>query len=277
VLGTTRFGGNISKRVDAVNEFSSGLWSDIESCIARATSVTPPGERPLAVFDADGTLWDEDAGETFFQWQLDNCGFKNLPEDPWAHYRNWKKRDPHGAYGWLAQISRGHDIATVRGWAETCFRAHEPWPVFRSMQELFQKLKTAQFEIFIVTASVKWAVEPAAFHLLGVPHTHVLGIETEIIATSAGPAIVSDVVKTPITYRQGKADALLKATGGRKPVFASGNTLGDIALLDIASEFKMMIQSESPLLSTKAGLVAEEKKLRDHGRPLGWRLHAFRS
>lgn len=271
-------GGGISQPLESVNEFSSGLWSDIDSSIARAlTKAASSGERPVAVFDADGTLWDEDAGETFFQWQLDHCGFQHLPEDPWAHYRNWKKRDPHGAYAWLAQISAGRDLADVREWAKTCFDSHQPWPVFRSIQDLFTRLHQAGFEIYIVTASVKWAVEPASFHLLGVRPENVLGIETEAVVNQLGMHIITERVKLPITYRQGKADALLKATGGRRPVFAAGNTLGDIALLDIATDFKLMIQSQSPLLSEKPGLVAEEKKLRDHGRPLGWRLHAFRS
>lgn len=255
------------------------MWNDLENCInsvSRGRSSTS-SQRPVAVFDADGTLWDEDAGETFFQWQLDNCGFKNLPPDPWAHYRNWKKRDPHGAYAWLAQISAGHDLGEVREWAAQCFQSHQPWPVFRSIQTLFKRLHDARFEVFVVTASVKWAVEPVALTLLEVPFVNVLGIETETIPGAGGANIITEQVKLPITYRQGKADALLKASGGRKPVIAAGNTLGDIALLDIATEFKLMIQSQSPLLSENAGLLAEEKKLRDHGRPLGWRLHAFRS
>ncbi len=269
----------VSKGHESVNEFSSALWSDLDTAIAAAIQRNgTTGTRPVAAFDADGTLWDRDAGEAFFQWQLDNCRFQGLPEDPWAHYRNWKKRDPHGAYGWLAQISTGASLETVRGWAQSCYQSHVPWPVFRSIKNLFDKLSSAGFEVFVVTASVKWAVEPAAFHLLGVPHDHVLGIETETLpAFDGGPLIISDRVKMPITYRQGKADALLRATGGRKPVIAAGNTIGDIALLEAATDLKLMIQSQSPLVSEDPELALSEKKLRDHGRPLGWRLHAFRS
>lgn len=268
---------NISKPLEAVNEFSSLLWSDVDATIARALASCAPGERPVAVFDADGTLWDEDAGETFFQWQLDHCGLANLPADPWAHYRGIKKRDPHSAYAWLAQISAGHSLNHVREWAVACYREHQPWPIFRSMQEFIARLQSAGFELYIVTASVKWAVEPLAFDLLKIPYENVLGVETESLANAQGEPIVTDLVKLPVTWRQGKAHALLKATGGRRPLVAAGNTIGDISILDIATDFKLMIQSQSPLLSEKPGLLAEEKKLRDHGRPLGWRLHAFRS
>lgn len=268
---------NISKPLEAVNEFSSLLWSDVDATIARAWASCAPGERPVAVFDADGTLWDEDAGETFFQWQLDNCGFANLPADPWAHYHGMKKRDPHGAYAWLAQISAGYSLHQVREWAVACYRQHQPWPVFRSIQDLFARLQHAGFDLYIVTASVKWAVEPFALDLLKIPYERVLGVETEVMPNTNGEPIVTEIVKLPVTWRQGKATALLKATGGRRPVMAAGNTIGDISILDIATDFKLMIQSQSPLLSEKPGLLAEEKKLRDHGRPLGWRLHAFRS
>jgi phosphoserine phosphatase len=269
----------VSKGHESVNEFSSALWSDLDTAIAAAVQRSKANNiRPVAAFDADGTLWDRDAGEAFFQWQLDNCRFQGLPGDPWAHYRNWKKRDPHGAYGWLAQISSGSPLNTVRTWAESCYQSHQPWPVFRSIKMLFEKLHAAGFEIFVVTASVKWAVEPGALHLLGVANDHVLGIETEAAAaTPGGPLIISDRVISPVTYRQGKADALLRATGGRKPLIAAGNTIGDIALLESATDLKLMIQSQSPLASEDAELAASEKKLRDHGRPLGWRLHAFRS
>lgn len=263
----------VSKPLESVNEFSSVLWSDVEALIARSAGQP----RRIAAFDADGTLWDDDAGEAFFRWQIEHCGFQHLPPDPWAHYKEWKKRDPHGAYAWLAQISVGVPLEQVRVWANTCHQALAPWPVFKSIQELFHKLRSAGFEIYVVTASVKWAVEPAALHLLQVPYENVLGIETEIWPDSQGRPIVSDRVRVPITYRQGKADALLRATGGIRPLLAAGNTNGDTALLESASDFKLMIQSQSPLISEHPELLAAEKKLRDHGRPLGWRLHAFRS
>lgn len=258
----------VSNAFEGVNEFSSALWQDIEACLGR--TVKSGGPR-IAVFDADGTLWDKDAGEAFFLWQIANCGFQ-FQSDPWVYYHEWKKRDPHGAYGWLAQISAGVPIATVRSWAETCFASHSPWPVFGSIRRLVERLQQAGFDIYVVTASVKWSVEPAARHLLGIPANRVLGIETEIINNC-----VSDRVLSPITYRQGKAEALLRATGGIRPAFAAGNTLGDIALLEAAVDFKLMIQSQSAIVPALPGLAAEEKRLREHGRPLGWRLHAFRS
>ncbi len=264
----------VSKPLGSVNEFSSALWSDINSTIQQATSRGMP---LVAAFDADGTLWDEDAGEAFFQWQIENCEFQGLPADPWHHYRELKKKDPHSAYGWLAQISAGAPLSLVRNWTRTCFESHAPWPFYQSVRDLIFQLHSHGVQVFIVTASVKWAVEPGAQALFGVPPERVLGISTDVTQNANGEWCITDRILHPVTYRQGKADALLKATGGIRPFLAAGNTYGDIQLLDSASDFKLMIQSQSPLLSKKPGLLAEEKRLRDHGRPLGWRLHAFRS
>lgn len=261
----------LRKPVEGVNEFSVALIQDIEACIARTVS---SGRPRIAVFDADGTLWDDDAGEAFFRWQIENCAFEGRERDPWNHYHEWKKRDPHGAYGWLAQISAGTRLDEVHAWAEMCFRseANQPWPLFQSMHQFIARLQQAGFEIYIVTASVKWAVEPLAMHLLGIARDHVLGVETEVVN-----GVVTSTVRQPVTYRQGKADALLRATQGLKPVIAAGNTLGDVAILEASIDFKLMIQSQSALVPKLPELLTAEKKLRDYGRPLGWRLHAFRS
>jgi len=263
----------VSPPKEHINEFSSGLWNDLQTSLTQARMRT--SDRVIAAFDADGTLWDDDAGERFFQWQIDHCGFGHLPEDPWSYYRELKKKDPQSAYGWLAQINAGRTLEEVRAWAEACFQSLAPWPYFKSQKLLIDHLHTLGVEVYVVTASIKWAVEPAAFHIMGIPPERVLGVTTDLVGDRSD--LVGTQISLPVTYRQGKADALLKATGGRRPVLSCGNTYGDIQLIDIASDFKLMIQSQSALTSVRPGLLSEELRLREYGRPLGWRLHAFRS
>ena len=48
-----------------------------------------------AAFDADGTLWNEDIGEKFFQYQIDHCFLPELEKkDPWEYYLKTKKKTP---------------------------------------------------------------------------------------------------------------------------------------------------------------------------------------
>src|SRR3989442_1652062 len=118
----------ISKNMSPVNEFSPSLWDHLSRSVeAAAASARGP---KYAAFDADGTLWDADAGETFFDWEITRAGLKGLPEDPWAHYEALKKIDHIKAYVWLAQINAGHSLDQVREWAARCFQERaNPWPV----------------------------------------------------------------------------------------------------------------------------------------------------
>lgn len=249
-----------------VNEFSPELWQTLEQKLAAAIAACPRGAPRIAAFDADGTLWDDDAGETFFDWEIHHAGLSHLPPDPWAHYRELKKVDPTTAYVWLAQINAGVPLVQVRKWAKTCFEQRGTWPVFQSQLQLIEKLRRLDFEIYIVTASVKWAVEPVA-HLVGVDMDHVLGITTEIENGLVGHKGV-----LPITWRQGKADALLTATRGTRPLLASGNTFGDIALINTATHVQLAVATQN----IPSGLFEEEAKLGHEAQQRGWLQHWFR-
>ena len=151
----------ISKNASPVNEFDPSLWSSLVSTLEQATH-DAHGPR-IAAFDADGTLWDADAGETFFDWQIRNCqlpAFRGV--DPWQRYHELKNPDPRVGYVWLAQINAGQTLEQVRAWADQCFKNSAPWPVLESQRRLIQKLRELKFDIYVVTASVKWAVEPGA-------------------------------------------------------------------------------------------------------------------
>lgn len=255
----------LSKNETPVNEFSPQLWNTLSNQIDKAAAETRG--RRIAAFDADGTLWDSDAGETFFDWQIKNCDLPELKKrDAWAHYKALKKPDPRVAYVWLAAINEGRKLSEVRAWAKQCFDEQTPWPVFESQRRLVEKLRSHNFEIFIVTASVKWAVEPLGA-LLGIDFDHVLGVETEVV-----DGVVTNTTKPPITWREGKAEGLLTKTGGVRPLLASGNTFGDISLLESATHVQLALSTQNQ----PGGLFDEETKLVEHAKIAGWHMHSFR-
>jgi phosphoserine phosphatase len=260
----------ISKNMLSVNEFSSSLWEQIQKDTQLEIQKSP-NKRRIAAFDADGTLWDQDAGETFFDWQIHNSHLANLPADPWEYYRSTKKVSPPEAYVWLARINSGQSLTQVRAWAKECFNQQPHWPVFESQRRLIQFLQKLDFEIFIVTASVKWAVEPVAA-LVGIDADHVLGVATKVIEGVVGTETV-----LPVTWRHGKAEALLNATNGVRPIFASGNTLGDISLLETATAVNLAIATQNPNREPfHNGLFEEELKLQEAVKQHSWTLHHFR-
>lgn len=254
----------ISNNATPVNEFSPAFREELYASIeAAARDCRGP---LIAAFDADGTLWDTDAGENFFDYQIHNSRLENLPADPWKYYLDQKAVDPRVAYLWLAEISKGHSLNQVRRWAASAVGALRPYPVLKSQKDLISFLKKLGFEIYVITASVKWAVEPAAA-LVGIDEDHVLGVETVV----RDGVVTSDPVY-PVTWREGKAEALLKATGGVKPVFASGNTDGDLMLLELAT-IALAVSTQN----TPGKLNDSEIRLRVEAEKRGWRRHAFRS
>jgi phosphoserine phosphatase len=192
--------------------------------------------RAIAAFDADGTLWNTDLGEALFDYQVRNRLLPNLPPDPWAHYEHLKANVSHEvAYIWLAQINEGLPLSQVQAWAREAVAEMHPVPVFPEIKDLIAHMRSLDVEVYIVTASIKWAVEPGA-HLVGLTPDHVIGIRTKV-----KNGIVTTEQDGPLTYRQGKVEGLLGVTGGAGPFFCAGNTEGDLPLLESATDLRLVV------------------------------------
>ncbi len=215
-------------------EFPKAKIQQIKDAIDKALQ-TQKGPH-YAAFDADGTLWDADLGEALFDYQIRNR-LVPLPPDPWDHYEGLKKNVSFpAAYLWLAQINKGLPLKQVQEWARIAVEELMPVPVLQSQKEIIAHLKARSVQVYIVTASVKWAVEPGA-HLLGLSPADVIGITTQIDQSG----VVTDRQGGPITFREGKVEALLEKTEGKPPLFAAGNTLGDLPLLESSTAVRLAV------------------------------------
>lgn len=240
--------------------YSKEIWSNIERTI---TELKASSSQLVAAFDADGTLWDTDLGENFFHYQIEQKHMP-LPPDPFEHYLQMKKinNDPRPAYVWLAQINQGKSVQQVRQWAQEAFDAVKPTPIFSEQKKLIELFKSHNIKIYIVTASIKWAVEPGAV-ALGLSYENVIGVETVV-----ENGIITDKPVLPITYRNGKIEAFLAKTK-QLPFFASGNTIGDLELLENATHLRLAVSAASrddKLFKTEHDLatVAREKNWMHH-------------
>lgn len=247
--------------------WSDLIWQNLKSAL-KEEKASVSGGPPIAAFDADGTLWHTDLGENFFRYQIAHSGLKDLPPDPWEHYSKWKSSgDPRPAYLWLAQINKGRKFSEVQAWAKQAVETLTPLPVFEEQRKWIEILLNEGVEVFVVTASVKWAVEPAAKRL-GIDEKHVLGVETAV-----DNGVVTDRAHGFMTYREGKPSALLKVTGGRRPFFASGNTGGDTALLESATRVRLAVRTNPSIQSDE--LIASEGSLFKEATQKGWLTHEF--
>lgn len=242
-------------------DYSREIWNQIHEAIDQ---VLEKDDSPIAAFDADGTLWDIDLGETFFHYQIDN-GLVPLPPHPWEHYESLKQKNPQEAYLWLAQICKNETLEKVHGWAREAMKHQQPIPVFSEQQKLIQLMLSRGIKVYIITASVKWAVEPGT-ELYGLNYDNVIGVETEVIN-----GVITDLQKGPISYREGKVEALLAKTGGKAPFFASGNTMGDFSLLQSATHLSLAVSASS----RDDKLFKTERELAENAQLHGWLSHRF--
>ena len=246
--------------------FSPDIWNHIHSAIAQIKIQQNAGQKVYAAFDADGTLWDTDLGENFFNHQIDHELVK-LPVNAYDHYLEMKKinNDPRTAYVWLAQINAGQKLETVRQWSQEAFDSIKPSPIFSEQKKLIDLLLENNIQIFIVTASIKWAVEPGA-KALGLTADHVIGVETTVTN-----GIITDQPVNPITYKAGKVEALLKHTNNQYPFIASGNSTGDLEMLDAATQVRLAVSAAS----RDDKLFKTENELIQHAEKNNWLSHRF--
>lgn len=242
-------------------DYSDTLWTRINSALDQALK---EDSQPVAAFDADGTLWDTDLGENFFSFQIDNK-LVALPPNPWEFYENMKAKDAPTAYLWLAQICQGQKIEVVQEWARQAISSIRPIPVLLPQKRVIELFLSKGVQIFIITASIKWSVEAGA-ELVGLGPENVLGVKTEI-----NNGIISDKQSGLITYRQGKVDALLEATKGKKPFFCSGNTMGDYQLLQAATHLSLAVSAAA----RDDKLFRTESELQEKALQHSWEHHRF--
>jgi phosphoserine phosphatase len=195
------------------------------------------GAAPLAAFDADGTLWKCDVGELFFEYQIHNK-LVDVPSDPWTYYYNLLKSYSDGrGFLWLAQINQGVPITQVRDWAKSCIDSQKNFPIFKEQKEIISFLHSEKVKVYVVSASIKWAVEPAAA-LMGIAQDNVLAIQTKIVNGK-----VTTEQAEALTWKEGKVLGLNQATQNAVPFFCSGNSEGDLRLLEHSSKHRLVIAS----------------------------------
>ncbi|WP_295902065.1 HAD family hydrolase [uncultured Bdellovibrio sp.] len=243
-------------------DYSTDIWNRLNTTLDQ---VLKEDSSPVAAFDADGTLWDIDLGETFFHYQIDNK-LVSLPPHPWETYESMKAENPQKAYLWLAQICRGVKLEQVHQWAVEAVKGQSPLPVFLEQKKLIDLFLSRGVQVYVVTASVKWAVEPGA-EILGLKKDNVIGVETRL--DNSGE--ITELQKGLITYRQGKVDALLEKTKGKLPFFASGNTMGDYHLLQTATHLSLAVSAAS----RDDKLFKTEYELQQNAEKFGWLAHRF--
>ncbi|MBA2963793.1 MULTISPECIES: HAD family hydrolase [Ramlibacter] len=237
-------------------------WNDgavkqgIEAFVRQATTASSagwvPGAERIAVFDNDGTLWSEQPMYFQFLFALDQVKAM-APAHP-----EWKTTAPFDAVlaGDVKAVLAGGDkgmaqilMAThtgmdteqfsqsVSAWVASARHPRSGRPftdmVYQPMLELLALLRENGFKIYIVSGGTVEFMRAWSERVYGIPPEQVIG-------TSFVTRFDRGADGRPVLRREAKLDFLDDGPGkpvaiqkyiGRRPVFAFGNSDGDLQML----------------------------------------------
>jgi phosphoserine phosphatase len=183
----------------------------------------------VAVFDCDGTLWNGDSGYGFMAWSIEQ-GLVSRSTSDWldARYRAYRagKVSEEEICGEVVQIYAGLREQELRAAAAQYMKEFLPGRLFPEMISLVATLRQAGVELWAVSSTNKWVISEAVRDF-GIPEKRVLAVEMRV----AQGVIASEIVHVPTG--EGKA-AALKRVGLSSPDVVFGNSVHDLAMLEIA-------------------------------------------
>lgn len=257
-----------SNKVVVTNSDPLPSWNDVNSkkeIIAFVNTVIdsdnpnfiPIGDR-IATFDNDGNLWSEQPA--YFQLFFAIDRVKEMAVD----HPEWKKQQPfkavlendmaelkkHGEHGLFELVMATHAGKTieefdadVKEWIKT---AKHPTKnvsydklVYQPMLELLQYLHENDFKTYVVSGGGVDFMRAFVCPIYNIPSEQIIGsrIKTKFEYNNGDVKIVHLPENDFINDKEGKPLNIQKIIG-KKPVFSSGNSDGDLAMMQYAASNK---------------------------------------
>ncbi|TNJ42603.1 haloacid dehalogenase-like hydrolase [Tamlana fucoidanivorans] len=210
-----------------------------------------PVSNRVATFDNDGNLWSEQP--LYFQLFFAIDRIKAMANE----HPEWKTKQPYkavleddmktlmsyGEHGILEIVMATHAGMTVeafdaivKNWLKTARhpRFNKPYNelVYQPMLELLDYLRANNFKTYIVSGGGIDFMRPWIEAVYGIPVDQVVGssVKTEFVIEEDKPLIKRLPKIDFIDDKEGKPVGIQRFIG-KKPVFASGNSDGDFAML----------------------------------------------
>lgn len=183
----------------------------------------------VAAFDCDGTLWSGDAGERFFDWEI-NQGIVSaeVGDAMRARYVEYKagKVSEDVMCGEMVTMHKGMTEAVMMKAAADFMANAFPGQIFPEMQELVGRLQENRCEIWAVSSSNEWVIR-AGMKAFGIAEDRILAAKVEV----ENGVITDRLVRIP--SGPGKPKALREVA--KKAIDAAfGNSRWDADMLAIA-------------------------------------------
>ncbi len=225
-----------------------------QSADPASAGFVPVADR-IAVFDNDGTLWSEKPVYFQFLFALDQARAKAAADPAWANTPvlqaavagDMKTILAGGEAALLEIVTATHSGMTVEAftaeaaaWFATARHPETGLPytgmTFQPMIELLDHLRANGYQTFIVSGGGVDFMRAYAMGAYGIPPQQVIGslgkASVEII--DGAPQVMKDPGLAFIDDKDGKPIGIARAIG-KRPVFAAGNSDGDLAMLQWTS------------------------------------------
>ena len=260
LIGALAFTGTIAQAADPLPSWNDGAAK--KSIVAFVKKVTKKGSpdfvpvpERIATFDNDGCLWAEQP--MYFQAFFVFDRIKALaPQHP-----EWKDKEPYASVlkGDLKTALAGGEPALmemamathagmtteefeeiVTDWITTAKHPSTGKPftdmVYQPMLELLRYLRANGFKTFIVSGGGIEFMRPWTEKVYGIPPEQVIGssIKTKFEMRDGKPVIVRLPELNFFDDKAGKPAAIQHHIG-RRPIFAAGNSDGDLQMLQWTS------------------------------------------
>jgi phosphoserine phosphatase len=213
----------------------------------------------IATFDNDGSLWSEKPAYFQLFFALDRIKAQASEHPEWKYRQPFKavlEKDmkeliKQGKHGILELVMASHSANTTEGfeaivkeWLRVSRhpRFDRPYTdlVYQPMLELIKYLQHNSFKIFIVSGGGIEFMRPWVEKVYGVPRDQVIGssIKTKYDYNNGNPVIRRLPEIDFIDDKEGKPEGIHRFIG-RKPIFASGNSDGDLQMMRWSASNKL--------------------------------------
>ncbi|KIU17963.1 HAD family hydrolase [Mycolicibacterium llatzerense] len=285
-------------------------WNDgptkaaIVDFVGRVTTDGPDYVAPqdrVAVFDNDGTLWCEKPAYIQLDFLVRRLA-EQVAADPALADRKPYAAAASGDLAWFgaavtkhyqgddsdlkvlgAAMLSAHSGITVEEHAArvTAFFADAPHPTlgrpytacgYLPMIELLRYLEASGFTCYIASGGGRDFMRPVTAAMYGIPPERVVGSSVALqyqdgeLLTTAQPEFLDDGPIKPVR---------IWGRIGRRPIFAAGNSNGDIEMLEYARGFRMLVLHDDA--EREFDYVAGAERVLELAKTEGWTVASMQS
>lgn len=251
----------LSKTVETVVNDPLPSWNDtstkkeILGYVDAVTDKNNPSFIPIAdriaTFDNDGNLWSEQPAYFQLFFAIDRVKAMAADHPEWATEQPFKavlendmtelaKQGEHGLLQLVMATHAGNTTeefkADVQAWIKTAMHPTKKVTydqlVYQPMLELLQYLRAHDFKTYVVSGGGVDFMRAFVMEIYGIPEEQIIGsrIKTGFDYNNGSPVIKRLPEIEFIDDKEGKPLNIQKIIG-KKPVFASGNSDGDLQMM----------------------------------------------